>query len=442
MNINPITESLFECLNSDGITYCVLRNYEFLPHSTGESDLDIWIKGCEYSRFLKALSRVCEKTGARLVSYKEDSRCPQFAMCTYLFGLQIDTHVGIANVRGAAYMDESLIESHILQFNGVSILAPEMDALMCFLKETLNNRYCRVPLYEKARKALSEKSHVEMDEYLRAFSPKMRFRIAELIQKGSYDKHSIAAIGREAAADLQTFSIRLNYCLRQIGKFRRFLRPLGYSIAFLGTDGSGKSTIIEAITPILSQAFHKGVRYEHMRPNWLPSLAVALGKRKSDAPQSVCSDPHGGHPSGFLGSLLRISYYWIDYTFGYLFKVFPDKSVKNHVWLFDRYYYDCLFDPQRSCIKLPRWVLKLYVFFVPKPDLIVCLGTKAETIIARKQELPLEEVRRQVEDLRHFAFGNPRAIWVDTGCNLQESTRKVMNAILDMMSHRFQNVLK
>ena len=66
----------------------------------------------------------------------------------------------------------------------------------------------------------------------------------------------------------------------------------------------------------------------------------------------VCSDPHAGKTSGVLGSLLRISYYWIDYTYGYFRKIYMDKAVKNHVWIFDRYFYDYINDlsvPASAC---------------------------------------------------------------------------------------------
>ena len=62
--------------------------------------------------------------------------------------------------------------------------------------------------------------------------------------------------------------------------FYRLLKHPGFTIAFIGTDGSGKSTIINKISPILNQAFHKSIFYEHMRPNKLPSLAKLFGKRR------------------------------------------------------------------------------------------------------------------------------------------------------------------
>lgn len=72
---------------------------------------------------------------------------------------------------------------------------------------------------------------------------------------------------------------KMKHIIGQVVKLKRFIHPIGYTIAFMGTDGAGKTTVINAVTPILNEAFHKGVHYEHMRPNCLPALAVLFGKK-------------------------------------------------------------------------------------------------------------------------------------------------------------------
>lgn len=440
MNKNPITLSLFRLLNERGINYCVLRNYEELPQSTGSSDLDIYVSSSDYDAFTRVLSDVCAETGAKLVSYKKDNLCPQFTLCIYQFGLQIDMHYGLANHRMCVYMDEEIINANtFFTPSGIKALSPEADGMLSFLKETLNNKKCRREYLERARNAIVGKDKGTIDRVLKAFSPSIRTMISETLINEKFDEATIRQVGIAASKDLQTLSSRLRYYFGQLSKLNRLVCPLGYTIAFLGTDGSGKSTIIEAITPVLEQAFHKGIRYEHMRPNYLPSLAVLTGKRNKEATIEVCTNPHGGKTSGFIGSLLRVSYYWLDYTYGYFRKVYFDKSVKNHVWIFDRYFYDYINDPQRACIQLPKWLLKFYGIFVPNPDLTVCLGTDPEIIHARKPELPIKEVQRQVETLKAFAKKNKKAVWVDTGCSVEESVNQVMTAILNLMSKRFAN---
>lgn len=205
-----------------------------------------------------------------------------------------------------------------------------------------------------------------------------------------------------------------------------------YVVAFLGTDGSGKSTIINIVTPIIKEITGWDIHYEHLRPNYISSLGVALGKRtkQEEHNRGPVTDPHSLPPSGFVGSLLRLSYYMIDYTWGYFRKVYPTKKV---IWFFDRYYYDYLIDQRRARLSLPQWVLNIYGWFVPSPDLILCLGTDPDVIFKRKPETSLQEVERQVNFLRDFCKKHKNALWIDTGVSVEKSVEQTVSAIMNLL---------
>lgn len=204
------------------------------------------------------------------------------------------------------------------------------------------------------------------------------------------------------------------------------LNKRGYTIAFLGTDGSGKTTIIERVSPRLNEAYPKCVYYEHLRPNWIPTISRLLGKGAAEEPDT---DPHVKKQSGVVGSLFRFSYYFVDYTLGYWMKIYPRKAFHSCVWIFDRYYYEYLIDPRRTRVTLPKWVFKAGLLLIPEPDLILCLGANPETIYARKPEMTLEEVTRQVNELSAFCKKHKKAVWVDTGCSIEQSVEETMRTI-------------
>ena len=226
--------------------------------------------------------------------------------------------------------------------------------------------------------------------------------------------------------------------LNHANKLTRLLNQPGFTIAFLGTDGAGKSTIIKNIKPVLLDAFHGAVYYEHLRPNKFPSIASLMGKHKTFA--GPVTDPHGSASSGFLGSFARWSYYMLDYTFGFYLKIYPKKAIRSCVWIFDRYYYEYLIDPKRGRVKLPKWILKLGQFIIPEPDLILCLGADAQTIYQRKPELSLFEIERQVAELKKFCKSHKRAVWIDTGKSVENSSQDTINSIIDRMGQRFESV--
>jgi thymidylate kinase len=199
------------------------------------------------------------------------------------------------------------------------------------------------------------------------------------------------------------------------------------TIVFLGTDGSGKSTVIDAITPVLRRKYATNINYEHLRPNYIPSLGVAMGKRTKDDETQITKveNPHSEKPSGFFGSLFRLSYYLIDYTYGYYKKIYKSDGI----WIFDRYFYDFIIDPRRGKINLPQWLIKLFGCIIPSPDLIICLGTDAGTIYQRKPELSLHEIKRQVDMLKLFSQKHKKAVWIDTGCSIEKTVKDTMQII-------------
>ena len=199
-------------------------------------------------------------------------------------------------------------------------------------------------------------------------------------------------------------------------------------IAFCGTDGSGKTTIMRAVLPDLEKHVGKRFIIHHLKPDLLPPLGRLRGVRHDAG--WVCTNPHGSKPSGFLGSCFRLAYLTLDYVLGYWFKVRPKtKSSDVAGWIFDRYAYDMLIDPRRFRLKLPQWVVKMALVVIPNPDVVVCLGGDAEKIHARKPETSLEEVQRQVAELKCFCAGNKRAVWIDTTTSIAASCNAAMAVI-------------
>ena len=205
-------------------------------------------------------------------------------------------------------------------------------------------------------------------------------------------------------------------------------------IAVLGADGSGKTTLMQGMTPVLRDVLNREPRYEHLRPNLFPSLARLMGKTTNTGPTS---NPHAGAPFSRTGSVFRLAYYTLDYILGYWFKVYPAMAKNSTVWLFDRYFYDFFIDPARGRIRLPKPIIRFLSIFIPKPDLILCLGANPEIIHRRKPELSPGEVQRQVRELRNFCDGSRRAVWIDVGCPIEESLEHALDAVTSRMAARY-----
>lgn len=433
----PFLIHFFNSLNASSIQYCVLRNYQSLPESTGGSDLDILINKNDSTLFFTILLETCSLFRGNLISFIPSSKCPRICVAGNQdkgWGLMIDLHYNEISYRNYTILSNTNIWRNTFQHNdNISALNSKADTLIGLFKELLNNEKCKPKYYESFRLTALDAQFIE-----NVFSDINKPQLGKFVLNFKNIEYSEQVIAQLVKKLNKEFPKNRFSFLNHFNKIKRIFKQPGYTVAFLGTDGSGKSTIIENIKNPLNDAFHNAVYYEHMRPNRLPSIARLMGKK--DEFTGPVTNPHGSSNSGFLGSLFRWGYYMLDYTFGFYLKVWPKKAIRSCVWIFDRYYYDNLIDPKRGRIKLPYWILKFGQFIIPEPDIILCLGADAEAIHKRKPELPLVEVERQVVALKKFCKNNKRAVWIDTGKSEDESSKDALEAIIKVMAKRFQSV--
>ncbi|MBR5167417.1 MAG: hypothetical protein IKW86_05040 [Salinivirgaceae bacterium] len=436
--------SLFSELNKNGIHYSVLRNWETLPDSSGGHDIDIWVRKEDLKVFLYILESVANDYCGEKVSCVYSKDCPRYIYMGNDWGIQYDVHVEDAQYRNAAYMKCSIIDNHTSIHNGVRVLDSKIDGLISFFKEILNNGTCKKEYCENASRVIEETDNAALDSYLDCFSGKTRTLLVETLKERDYSSKRLIKVRKKCVSEIQSISSISSYYMQRLVRiwnavslFGSRTRP-GYVIAVMGTDGSGKSTIIESITPWLDEAFHHGVTYKHLRPTLFKDLGVLVGKRKAE-PNRVVTNPHAHKPSGLIGSLVKWSYYLLDYILGYFKTIWPQVSFKCKLFIFDRYYYDYYIDQRRLGISLPKWLIRIGEVFVPKPDLVICLGGDTQKIYERKPETSLDEVSRQVNALQVFCAKRKNAVWVDTTVTPEQSIAASKKAILEMMGKRFSN---
>lgn len=440
-----VLKSLFDGFEARGVPYVVLRNYESLPYASGGSDVDILVSEKDG---LSARAIVLEAFGAANGWPVGIAESPGFfkvvglghtqAGNTGWWGLCVDVNVGLF-FRGCRLLDgDKPLPVHL--HNGVHVLSDGLAAILGVLKEVLNNDVYPEKYSGAAR--LAARNDWPLVATLLApmrARPLVAFRALLLSTAPSEElradcRQLRSLLFRDMLCSRPIFSVthRLRY---QWSRMRRYARPPGLVLAILGVDGAGKSTVISSLLPVLNAATHNTVVVKHLRPGWLPPLARLKGASRIDGPVLA---PHAATPSGVLGSLLRLSYLTLDYVVGYWLWTRPLIAKSPTVVVFDRYAYDMAFDPRRFRVGLPGRVARWFAMLVPTPDLIVCLHGAPETIAARKQELPLEETRRQVEALREFAAREPRAVMVSTDITVEETRDQVLHALCKVLRRRSQ----
>ena len=433
-----LLKKLFDSLNNSECNYCVLRNYETLPESLGGSDLDLAVLPVEEEAVYLLIREVVNEYGGGIILEYNGSltvlRCLGCHQNEW-WGLAIDLFSSI-QYKGVEYISTNSLINRAVDYKGIKV-ANNYDAnIVALAKELLTNGKSRKDYFPRAAElqaTIGKNSLVSLQD---SFAPETVSYFEEILTAGVEDPDKIGKLVSMMRHDIlgsKSLSKAAARIKNIISRCRRLVHPPGMCIALLGTDGAGKTTMIDAITPILEQALHNKIQYEHMRPNWLPAIGVAMGQR-AEADGSAVTDPHSHQPSGFIGSLARLIYYSLDYTVGYWVKIYPRLVKCPHICLFDRYHYDLLLDPRRMRIALPQWVIRMVLFCAPQPRVVICLGGEPKAIYVRKPETSLVEVRRQVNALKAFCTRNSRAVWIDTEGSINNSKNQVMNAFLSKSS--------
>ena len=198
----------------------------------------------------------------------------------------------------------------------------------------------------------------------------------------------------------------------------------GYCIALLGPDGCGKTTLSDAFLKDIGPSF-RGVKRYHLRP-------YAFEQNDGFGGLPV-SNPHDRPPRSFLSSLIKLSLFFIDYTFGYLITAQKYKA-KCYLVVFDRYYYDLIIDPVRYRFGASLWIAKLVGKLIKKPDLFIILTGDPQAIWARKKEVSLHETERQIKAYEEFAKATKNSLLIHTDRDLNFCRQQVSQYILGQIA--------
>jgi phosphotransferase family enzyme len=289
-------------------------------------------------------------------------------------------------------------------------------------------------------KRIVEGAAREPDAYERALSLAFGDRVAGLLASGVGDRWTVPPDDiMRSAKRVQwlrrraTPSRLVGSTLGSVGRwYRRIAQPTGLFVLVAGPDGTGKSTLAEALPEICEGPFRRQMHL-HWRPGLLPRAGSLIGIEQADP-----TEPHARAPHGPLGSLASLGYHWLDFLLGGWLRIVPFR-VRSGLIVLERGWWDIAVDPKRYRIAAPRALVRLLAWFLPHPDVVLVLEAPPDVLTARKAEIEPEELVRQTGAWRSSLPRRTRRVYVDatrSPAEVQATAREVVFSLLTERASR------
>lgn len=401
-------------LNASGVRYFVLRNYEGLPEVNKSKDIDIII---EPGSFKKVEPLVLDAYRENGMEYQYQTQFQfQFLHCVHGMslskkdGIHIDLIEGY-NFKGYEVFTFEKLYSHTLKYKNFYVLDDFFNGVMIYVYKQFG--YAK-PKLKDAYKEIIYQTNRDYPEFRKLITlltnEKFAKETCDFIEKRDFTgllslSKALTKFLRSYAfkkAPFKTIKNKIHYLWLKFRDIALFYNKNSMSFAVMAPDGTGKTTFLNKVLEDINTLFVNDpedgrCHVYHFRPELLPNLG-AVGEKATAGgykQDKNFTDPHRAKPANPLSSLIRISYYWLDYVLGWMVCIRKDVHF-GRFSVFDRFSYDLYVDPRRTKLNLPDWIRKIFVQCMHHPKLVFSLKASPETIFNRKQELTYEEIKRQL----------------------------------------------
>lgn len=215
---------------------------------------------------------------------------------------------------------------------------------------------------------------------------------------------------------------------------------IGRSVALVGSDGAGKSTVAQEVVrrlPFDAEYLYMGVNLE-ASPVMLPTtrLALAVKRRRGGGTDMTVGGAEHGHRGGPLGTvrrLVRMTNWIAEETF----RAVLARRIQRRpaVVVFDRHFFCDYYAGAIAPTSAPRSLdTRIHGFVLrhwyPRPELTLFLDAPPEVLVARKAGDTIERVARRRRDYLALESVMPAFDVVDADRPIDEVVEDVVARIV------------
>jgi len=427
-----VARNLIARLSTECKAYCILSGYDQLPESF-DSDIDLMVDANDFQHMPLLIQDLASGTGTHLFRTTQH----EISACAYLLSAQSGANLIFISADCCAdyrhygrlwLRADEVLASRRRHPNGFWIPGASYEFLYYLIKR-MNKRDFTAQQGQRLHRLYTEDPQGSDQMLARYWTGSHKEALRSMAASGNWDAmpSNLESFRRELMLhSIESPLEKLGSLGEHLHHFLdRVLRPTGGWIAFMGPDGCGKSSVIQAITAEFAPAF-SGVNPFHMTPKLL---------RKGNPALRDVTAPHGQPPRGLAASIAKVFYYIADYALGYLLRIRP-AMLRTRLVVFDRYFYDLLVDNKRVRYGGPTWLLRFAARLIPRPELVLLLDASPEVLWSRKQEVPFEEVVRQQMSFRKLIEQLPSAVVINASQPLPGVIHDTAAAIVSFFEDR------
>lgn len=442
---------LLECVrqfNDNHIKYFIFRNHEGLPVENEAKDVDIVVEPTRIKKAKELVYQIFRESGLEYYDEFVTGKmiCMHGISLNKKMGIHIDLLEGF-NIKGYDVLDFNDMYTHTEDYRGLRVMQDVYGSFLLFISKQYGQREPKwKQKYRTKIQDIIKCSQEEFLEYLSVIvSKKYLSQFRTYIENGELDKiflehKNINKQIKKAIWKRKPIHTAVGKSIFLAGKIKTIVlqyKKNSRTMAVIAPDGTGKSSFTANMIEQINFYYvaDNKVNLYHFRPEIFPNLHVVGQKTGIVGEKEKTSDPHKFQPAGEFSSIIRMSYYTLDYILGW------QKCIRNDVHydrysVFDRYSYDLLADPLRSRIKLPYSIRKALVRLTPKPKVVFLLRADAQIIYERKQELPVEEIKRQLKEYEKLA-DNYKNIYI---LNAEQSLEDMCEDAIKVLFEKYAKV--
>jgi hypothetical protein len=434
--LHEFLSTLFQALEREGLRPCILRNYEGFPDANIGSDIDLFIRPSDLPRAMCALGSL---EGIRIVGYAERP----YVANLFLEGVCAAAGTRMQHVdfnlsltwKGLPYLaTDAVLQGAIPRSAGnLTFWVPcaVHEAVISLFGSLLVGGWLKEKYFPEVQRTFAGNRMETVAALQPQFGLKYAMRLVDSVIGG--DRGRILGCVRSLRVSLALRSLLhrpVSSILAVVRHYTnelavRFSRETLETVCILGPDGCRKTTMIEALMPMLRSSAAE-VEEHHYTP-------LLLVKDKSRG-QFTSTDSSAERQAA---SMAKVALWLLD---EWLRQFIGKRNLTLRIC--ESGCYELSIDRQRYQYGGPMWFARLVGKLSPSPDMWILLDSATDVYQSGSQQIPHPITSAQFAAYCSFAKTRKRCVILDANQSVSRVAEGAYCAIVDMLAERAERQLK